>query len=248
MTKPVRIITLFILILTCAAAGRVAWLKFMRPPATTPRSLIIASNAPLQKSVHNQLIPTLQIERCEAYVQTHRGENLEPRAFPNASIEKFRRAYGQESKYTNEIREWEWQADDFNLQVWGDSDPKRVRSIGLDARPGHIITTPDGIDLRKDTFATLLQKMRDRGISVSEKMEGADGTWILFASFPSLCNADDWSEYSWYLNGTPAVDDAVGNSIPFRSNIFLQKVVENYSMAIGKESEGDIEGQPATHE
>ena len=122
------------------------------------------------------------------------------------------RAYGQESKYTNEIREWEWQADDFNLQVWGDSDPKRVRSIGLDVRPGHIITTPDGIDLRKDTFATLLQKMRDRGISVSEKMEGADGTWILFASFPSLCNADDWSEYSWYLNGTPAVDDAVGNS------------------------------------
>jgi hypothetical protein len=189
----------------------------------------------------------VQIQGCAAYIQPFPGEELEPRVLPGASIETIRNVYGPELKHVNESREWEWKPENFSLQVWGDSDQKIARSLGIDAKPGRVIATPDGIELGKDTFATLLQKMKNRRIAVSEKMEGADGTWILFVSFRSVCNPDDWSEYSWYLDGTPAVDEAVGNATPFRSDPFLNKVVEYYSAGVGKQSIGDIEGQPSTH-
>jgi hypothetical protein len=189
----------------------------------------------------------VHIEGCAGYVQPPYGEMLEPRVLPGAPIEEFRQTYGKESKHVEENKEWEWQTEAIDLHGWGDGQEEKARSIGLDVKPGHVIATPDGVELGKDTFASLLQKMKDRGVDVSERMEGADRTWILFASFRSVCNPDDWSEYSWYLDGTSTVDEGVGNSIPFHSTVFLQKVVEHYSTGSGKESEGEIEGQPASH-
>ena len=247
MSKQAWIVTAVILIV-CAAAGWFAWSRPNQRTAAIPPSGTNASSATPEQVVQSQPTQAVRIEGCAAYIQPPPGEKLEPIVLPGVSIENLRKVYGRESRHTTDINEWEWHTEDFNLQGWGYSKENKIRSIGLDATPGHLIATPDGIELGKDTFATILQKMKDRGISVSEKMEGAEGTWILFVSFPSVCNPDDWSEYSWYLGGTPKVDDAVGSSVPFHSNIFLNKVVENYSTGIGKESEGDIEGQPSIHQ
>jgi hypothetical protein len=248
MSKKVWVVTSLGLLMVCSAAGWFAWLRPPRQSATTPPPNAIVTTPSSPQSDKIKRAPEIHIEGCAGYIQPPNGEKLEPRVLPGASIEKFRQTYGQESKHVKEIKEWEWETNSIDLQASGFSKEEKARSIGLDVKPGHIVSTPDGIELGKDTFAIVLQKMKDRGIAVSERMEGADGTWILFVSFPSVCNPDDWSEYSWFLDGSPTVDSAVGNSIPFHSSVFLQRVAEYYSLGAGKESEGDIEGQPATHE
>jgi hypothetical protein len=232
-----------VLILLCAVAGWYGWLRLRH--TSVPSQSIVASNIQRKEMAQDLGI---HIEGCEAYIQPPSGEKLEPRALPGASIDGLRRLYGLESKHDNDIKEWEWQAGKFNLQAWGNSLDDEAKSIGVDVTPGHIIVTPDGIELGKDTFATLLQKMKDRGVIVKEEMGGADGTWILFASFPSVCNPQYWSEYTWYLDGTPAVEKAIGSEIPFRSNVFMREVVRNYQVEEGKQPSGEIEGQPSIHE
>jgi len=167
---------------------------------------------------------------------------------PGAAIEEFRQAYGQESKHMNEIREWEWRAEDFNLQVWSDSDQKIARSIGIDAKSGHVTATPDGIELGRDTFASLLQKMKDRGVSVSERIASGDGPWILTVSFPSVCDSSLRSEYVWIIDGSPEVEESFGNGQLLRSNIFLPRTVFYYSLEMNKDWVEDTEGAPASHE
>jgi len=246
MAKQIGLIAISSVAILCAA-GMLVWHKFsdIFPRKEQVLSTQTQSATTVPKTVK---AAPVQIRGCATYIEPPSGALVEPRVLTGASIEDLRQAYGKESNYNSEIREWEWKFEDFDLQGWANSKGDRARAIGINTKPGHIVATPDGIELGKDTFANLLQKMKDRGVTVSEKMEGADGTWILFASFPSVCNPENWSEYSWYMKGTPAIEDAIGDSIPFRSNIFLNKVVSNYSTGVGKESDGDVEGQPATHE
>jgi hypothetical protein len=167
---------------------------------------------------------------------------------PGTLIDEFRQTYGQESKHVNDIREWEWQAEDFNMQVWEGSDQKRARSIGIDSKPGHVIATPDGIELGKDTFASLLQKMKDRGVSVSERIASGDGPWVLTVSFPSVCDPSLRSEYVWMIAGSPEVEESFGSSEPLHSNIFLPMTVNSYSLEVNREGVELTEGEPASHE
>jgi hypothetical protein len=248
MHRKAWIVAILLFLLVSPSAVWYATMNLHRRSGESPRPAAIPGSALSKETKLDSQVAGTHIEGCEAFILPGPGEPLEPRLLPEASIEDLRHLYGQETKHVDEIGEWEWQSSGFNLQGWEQGKARTVRSIGLDAKPGHIIATPDGIKLGKDTFATLLLKMKRRGITVRERMEGADGTWILFASFPSTCNPDDWSEYSWYSEGTPAVEKAIGNSIPFRSDVFLHKIVENYATGTGRESDGDSEGQPATHQ
>ncbi len=248
MSKKVGLGALLVFLAASSVAGWIGWKRFESYSTRSRLPESDSSKATREQSFSKPAAPSIHIDGCKSYLAPPNDEKLEPRVLPGASIEDLRRVYGPETNFDSTVEKWEWQSEAFNLRRWGIRNEDKAESIGIDINPGNIVATPDGIELGRDTFSTVLQKMKDRGVPVSEYMEGADGTWILFVSFSSTCDPQDWSEYTWYLDGTPAVENAIGNEIPFRSNIFLQEVVKNYEIEAGKEPSGEIEGQPSVHD
>lgn len=245
MNRATGLVSLLIFISVSAPAG---WLVGRRVEGRSVSGGTV-STAALERPRAPESVPALatHIDGCRSYIEPPNGVDVEPKILPGAPIENLRHLYGQESKHDKTINEWEWRTKDFSLHRWGLSDQDKARSIGIDVNPGRIVATPDGVELGKDTFAAIVPKMNDRGVAVTEHMEGADGTWILFVSFPSTCDSQYWSEYTWYLDGTPSVEKAIGNVVPFRSDVFLQEVVKHYDVEASNEPEGEVEGQPSVH-
>lgn len=179
-------IVIALILLDCAAVSWFAWLRpHHRPAVTQPLTIIVSSVLPKQ-FVQSQPVPSAHIEGCAEYIQPSSGEKLEPRVLPGASIEAIRSIYGKESK--REEYDYVWNTSDYSLSAYLGPGGASSNGINLNAIQGHVISTPDGIELGKDTFATLLQKMKDRGIDVSERMGDAAGIWVLTISFLSVCS------------------------------------------------------------
>lgn len=171
---------------------------------------------------------------------------MEPRVLPGVSIEAIRKVYGPESEKKD--YGYIWNMDDYSLNDFDYGNGKGTGSILLSVKTGHLIATPDGIELGKDTFATFLQKMKDRGIEVDERLADEDMIWVLHVSFPATCGSKFRSEYAWFMDDNSATDKAIGEDTPLHSSIFLDKIVYSYGLDNADIHSEELEGQPATHE
>jgi hypothetical protein len=95
-------------------------------------------------------------------------------------------------------------------------------------------------------MGALLRKLRDRQIQVHQRIENPEGHWIMTVSFYSDCSHKFRSEYSHSLPGGPEIDrlilpapntqSATAQSAttntpgPYRSDVFLNKVITDYSL------------------
>lgn len=245
MTKQAGIV-IVILVLACAAGGVAVWMKSQNqtslPVVTNTTHTSIAAPKPASLS---QSAPSIHIEGCQAYIQPPLGEKMEPRLMPGASIDDFRRIYGHESKHDG--NDWQWDKDDFYLYDFDYAKGAKSGSILLESNSGHFLATPDGIVLGRDTYQDLLRKMKDRGVEVTERLADEDMVWVLTVSFPSTCNPNLRSKYVWMTNDTEKTDEEIGNDPPFNSKIFLDQVVNSYSIETYTNGDEILDGPQATH-
>jgi hypothetical protein len=176
------------------------------------------------------------------------GEDLQPRVVPGVSVETVRRIYGPEWKREQLASDYIWLADKYRLTDFDSSRGKHAATISLEALNGAVVATPDGIELGKDTFATLLAKMSARGIQTGERMQNVESQWILTVSFLSLCSPDFRSQYVWSVPDTPDVSGSIGDGLNPRSNFFLNRTVSLYNMKTVADSYEELAGQPSTHQ
>ena len=125
---------------------------------------------------------------------------------------------------------------------------------------GHVVETLDGIDLGIDSFGTIFRKMGDLKVDVHERVEHTDGDWTLIMSFYSACGHKFRSEYSRTLPGNPEIDKQIAprptapgsstNAAPslWRSDVFMNKIVSEYTLVPSNGQDDLAEGSPAEHD
>jgi hypothetical protein len=176
------------------------------------------------------------------------GEDLQPRVVPGASLDTVRKIYGPEWKREQLASEYIWLEDNYRLTDIDVSRGKQAASISVGALTGGKVSTPDGIELGKDTFSTLLAKMSARGIHVGERMQNVESQWVLTVSFVSVCSPDLTSQYMWSVPDTHDVSASVGDGLNPRSNFFLNRTVSLYKIKTVADSDEELAGQPSTHQ
>ncbi len=246
MSKRARIVFAIIFIFVCAAGAEVLWKKLHHQTSVTFTTEAHTSNSAPKAMLSSQPVPNIRIEGCAAFIQPPPGEKLEPRLMLGASINDFRRIYGKESKHDGNHLEWD--NDDFHLHDFDYSKGAKSGTILLESQPDHSVATPDGIVLERDTYQDLLRKMKDRGVEVTERLADEDMVWVLTVSFPNTCDPKLRSKYVWMTNDTEKTDAEIGNDLPFHSKIFLNQVVNSYSIETYKNGDEILDGPQATHE
>ena len=234
-----------------AVGAYVLWIT--RPRAKyEARSLSAAQRPPNQNP--NIGTRTLHVEGCNKDFIVKIGELVEPRAVPGAPLERFREIYGEETKRPDR-RSFTWSPNAFSLTE-NDYGPESLGNhVVLSVNQGHVVQTLDDIELGLDSMGTVFRKMRDRKIEVHERIEGAEGNWMLTVSFFSACSRKYRSEYSVILPGTPQIENSImtqdkntqqaGKS--WNSDVFMNKIIYSYSLVPSGGKDESSEGTPSQH-
>lgn len=252
-----------VLILLSMAGAYVLW--FTRPRAGYNARSLSASGHPAS-SPQQPATVNLHVEGCREDFLVKPGEIVEPRVVPGAPLEQFVNVYGPETKPKRPRRgEPEplipgvhtWDHDEYTLAEDASSDNSpAVVHVSLKSR--HVLQTLDDVELGIDSMGTVFRKMRDRMIEVRETIEHANGQWTLHIYIPSTCGRGFRSEYTRALPEDPEIDRQIAglaqkpNGSPagasaLRSDIFMNKVVYEYTLARMNGLNAPLPGIPSEH-
>jgi hypothetical protein len=237
------------LILVSASGAYLFWLHRTRA-LYTARSL----TAPRQPSASGSqpVTDTLHVEGCEKNFIVKRGELVEPRVVPDAPLDQFRSVYGKEMKReSKDFLSWDQYAFTLTRGYYGAES--LGNSVDISVNQGHVVQTLDGVELGIDSFGTILRKMRDQNIAVHQRIDRPEGNWTLFVSFYSACGHKYRSEYSRTIPGSAEIDkmilppanDPAGSGAPWRSDVFMNKVVFDYDLVASNGRDDSGNGTPA---
>ena len=239
------------LIVLLGAGAYVLWITRARAKYEA-RSLSAAQRPPgLNPNIGTR---TLHVEGCAKDFIVKTGELVEPRVVPGAPLERFRNIYGKEAKRDGR-QTFTWSPNAFSLTE-SDYGPENLGNrVSISVNQGHVVQTLDDIELGLDSMGTLFRKMRDRKIDVHERIDDAEGNWMLTVSFFSACGHKYRSEYSVVLPGTPQIEQSIRSqanspqtaSAPLNSDIFLNKIIYSYSLVPSAGKDESIEGYPSEH-
>jgi hypothetical protein len=179
---------------------------------------------------------------------------LEPRIVPGTTESEAVKFYGKPSK-RDDVGEITWMANGYSVTDTYFGPDRGGNDVSVQVEPGHTISTVDGIVLGSDTFASVTAKLKASKIDFHESMDGPEGNWMLFVSFYLPCNPKFRAEYSWFLQGSPKIDQqiipeeqgSIKRPIPWNSDVFLNKVVDIYSLSMANGSDIPAEGKSSTH-
>jgi len=246
-------------ILLTAAGAYVVWI-------TRPRAVYSARSLTGPRRPANPPPPvtkSLHVEGCKEDFIVSPGELVEPTVVPGASLDQFRTAYGPETKQESPgLRLWKqeefWLADgDFGTQNLSDF-------VQISMNTGHIVETLDGVELGLDSFGTIFRKMQDRKVEIHERIMRSEDKWTYIVTMFSACGRKFRSEYTRSIPSDPLVDRQIapvvgngatsgqtgqsGQSGILRSDVFMNKVVYDYSIKPSGGSNISNEGSPSEHD
>jgi hypothetical protein len=245
-------------IILSAAGAYVIWVT--RPRAVTNARSLTAGGHPAN-SPTTPVTKSLHVDGCNEDFIVQPGELVEPRVVPGGPLEQFRTIYGQETKHGKDSATWDENA--FSLTASnsdGNSGPDNgANFVNLSVNQGHVVETLDGIELGIDSFGAIFRKMRDKKVEIHERMDGGEGNWTLIVSIYSACGHKFRSEYSRTLPGSTELEDLIiphqtnpdgtvtPTSGPFRSDVFMNRVVTNYSLVPSQGHDDSPTGLPSEH-
>jgi hypothetical protein len=252
------------LILLAAAGAYSIWI--IRPRASmNSRSLTAAPHSADQSSnpASKPITRSLHVDGCNEDFIVKPGELVEPRVVPGSPLDKFESLYGkpaptpknhahQDSNPRPNINTWDQGA--FSIAE-GQSEEGDFVHVSL--HQGHVVETLDGIELGIDSFGTIFRKMRDRKIEVHERLLNAEGKWTLILSLYSSCSHRFRSQYTRTFESTPEIEFFLhrrapgipaNTQTPLRSDIFMNKVVSEYTIIPSNGHDDSPLGVPADHD
>lgn len=244
------------LILLSTAGAYVVWLKRPRAVAQT-RSLSAAGQPP--NAVSKVVTKSLHIEGCDKDFIVKPGELVEPRVIPDAPLDRFHNIYSTETK-RDKAGILTWDRDPYSLTGGYFGAEKPGGFVGISVNQGHVVETLDDIELGIDSFGTIFRKIRDRKVETHESVERIDGNWTLRVSLYSACGHRFRSEYSRTIPSSPEVDRLIaprttgpdGRALPatgpWRSDIFMNKVVFQYALTPSNGHDAPLAGSPSEHD
>jgi hypothetical protein len=216
-----------------------------------------------QKNAANQT-RTLHVDGCNKDFLVKVGELVEPRVVPGAPLTEFQTIYGQASKRGKPgISTWDEGA--FALAAGSLAGAQQPQIVLVNVNQGHVVETLDGIELGIDSFGVIFRKARDQNIAIHERIAHNDdpgkGSWTLTVSFDSACGRGFRSEYSRTLLSDPETDRLIaphttgpdgkplpaGSALP-RSDVFLNKMVSEYTMVLSNGQDDSAAGTPSEHQ
>jgi hypothetical protein len=243
------------LLILIATGVYLLWLY--RPKATYNARSLSASHGPAN-TPSKPATKSLHVEGCKEDFIVSPGELIEPQVIPGASLDQARKMYGPESK-RDSAGALTWDKWEYSLTdgYFGSDSPQNFVDVSLNG--GHIVETLDGVELGLDSFGTIFRKMRDKKVEVHENIDGPEGRWTYTVSFYSACGHKFRSEYSRTLKGSPEIDKLItpiplppgspaGKTNPWRSDIFMNKVVYEYSLVPANGHDDSPNGSPSQHD
>jgi len=216
----------------------------------TARSL----TAPSQPT--SQSPETLRVEGCDKAFLVKRGELIEPRVAPGSTVQQFESIYGKDTKRGRPgISTFDQNA--FSIAASSSAPNTQLPPFVLvNVNQGHVVETLDGVELGIDSFGAIFRKLRDLKIEAQERIEHGDNNWTLTVSFDSACGRRYRSEYSRTIVSSPEIDRQIlpppaapnTSPAPLRSDVFMNKMVSEYTMVLANGQNIASEGSPAQHE
>jgi hypothetical protein len=238
-------------IILAAVGAYVIWVT--RPHAVMNARSLTSAAQPVTKTLH--------VDGCNEDFIIQPGELVEPRVVPGAPIEQFRTIYGTETKHDKDSATWDQYA--FSLTASkskSNSEPDNgANFVNLSVNQGHVVETLDGVELGIDSFGAIFRKMRDKKVEIHERIDSSEGNWTVIVSIYSACGHKYRSEYSRTLPGSPDIDKLIlphqtnpdgtvkPTTGPFLSDIFMNKVVSNYSLVPSQGHDDSPTGLPSEH-
>ncbi len=265
------------LILLAAATSYIVWIRRPHAVTNArslsagqphPSTNNLAGNSRTTQNLH--------VEGCQEDFITTPGELIEPLAVPNpdpaAYLAQLRNTYGPENSLDNTSASenspaWHsatWNAYAYDLTALPaapTANPPSLPSLQLKLNPGHVLETLDGIELGIDSFGAIYRKMRDKKVELHERIthnpQSADNppSWTLTVSLFSACSKKFRSQYTRTLPATPEIDHQIQPApsqtgtqpAPYRSSIFMNKVVTEYTILPSNGHDDSPTGTPSEH-
>jgi hypothetical protein len=244
------------IILISAAGAYLVWYTRARA-VYTARSLTAAPQpvAAPAGAAAKDATKTLHVDGCEKNFVVKTGELVEPRVVPGASLEQFRSIYGKETR-RDKLGIWTWDRNPFTLTDVYYGPNSLGNSVGIDVKQGHVVETLDGVELGIDSFGALFRKLRDLKVDSHESIERGDGNWTLRVTMYSACGHKYRSEYVRTLPSTPELErqilpranDPRGGAAPWRSDVFMNKVITDYQLVPSNGRYDSAVGNPSEHD
>jgi len=248
------------LIVLLAAGGYVIWIT--RPRARYEARSLTAAGQPA-KQASNIVTKSLHVEGCVKEFIVKPGELVEPRVIPGTPPDQQRAIYGKETRrdQSDGSAILTWDRDPYSLTsgYFGPERPENFVRISLNQ--GHVLETLDGVELGIDSFGAIFRQMRrDRKIEVHESIEHKDNSWTIRVSMYSDCGRKFRSEYSRTIPGSPEIDRMISPRpaapgtqpasapAPWRSDVFMNKVVYQYTLTPSNGHDETLAGDPSEHE
>jgi hypothetical protein len=252
-----------VVLLLAIAGGCLVWVH--RTRAGYHARSLSASNRPPE--AQKDKTRTLHVDGCDKDFLVKIGELVEPRVIPGAPLAAFEQIYDTPSK-RSKTGVTLWNLDPFLLSEGAGAGSTQQPFVSVSIYQGHVVQTLDDIELGIDSFASIFRKARDRNIEIHERIRhntgpvpGFDGeSWTLTVSFDSSCSRRFRSEYSRTLAATPEIDGQINPPLsksdgqsamqqaPYRSNVFMNKLVSEYTMVLSNGQNDSHFGSPSEHE
>ncbi len=237
LTNIAKALTIGAIVATIATGVFLFWRHPQMPASISKQAFAVPPIS--TKNVH--------IQGCD---NEFADSKVEPRVLPGATLDEIREIYGNETK-KEDYGGYTWNLSGFTLQTFPLEKTDKQTDFLIVTNQDHKVATLDGIVLGKDTFASILKAAKARGIQVHERMDGPEGNWALYVSFPSACSGKFISEYSWMIPGSTEVNkqiipDPDNGSAPWRSDIFLDKIAVKYTVELADRYQSD-EGSASIH-
>ncbi|HEY9128066.1 MAG TPA: hypothetical protein VIM62_13115 [Acidobacteriaceae bacterium] len=247
-----------IVLIAAAAGGYLIWLH--RTRAGYHARSLSASNRPA--NAQPDKTRTLHVDGCQKEFLVKIGELVEPQVIPGAPLPVFEQIYGSPEKPGRSAQPQAhiWDTDPFTLSENALQPP----SLHLAINQGHVVQTLDDIELGIDSFAAIFRKARDRNLEIHERIRRntapSGNSWTLTVSFDSSCSRRFRSEYSRTLASTPEIDRQINPApakadgqistaaSPYRSSVFMNKMVSDYTMVLSNGQSDSSAGSPSEHE
>ena len=244
------------LLLIVASGAYVIWITRPRVKYDA-RSLSAAGQSAKQASPI--ATRSLHVEGCDRDFIVQPGELVEPRAVPGAPASAFREIYGKES--ARDKQDLIWKPPAFSLTD-GENDAQNP-FVHVSLNTGHVVETLDGIELGIDSFGAIYRKARDRKIELHERIESDAANWSLTVSFFSSCGRKFRSEYTRSLPRGPEIDRQIAarpignsangsgqqnNSALLRSDVFMNKIVGEFTLMPSNGRDDSAHGSPSEHD